>query len=72
MLTIDFVLGIYFLVIAGVFELLGVQYESIWSMVVFVVSFFLLSIIIELFTKAIYELSVRNITGKIGIFSSES
>ncbi|MDQ7862058.1 YrvL family regulatory protein [Peribacillus frigoritolerans] len=52
----------------GFFELLGVQYESIWSLIVFVVSFFILGIIVELFSKAIFKLSVRIITGKIKIF----
>ncbi|WMX56461.1 YrvL family regulatory protein [Peribacillus sp. R9-11] len=61
-LVVGFVLGLYF------FELFGVQYESIWSLIVFVVSFFILGIIVELFSKAIFKLSVRNITGKIKVF----
>ncbi|MBK5482048.1 MULTISPECIES: YrvL family regulatory protein [unclassified Peribacillus] len=67
-LVVGFVLGLYFFGLAGVFELLGVQYESIWSLIVFVVSFFILGIIVELFSKAIFKLSVRNITGKIKVF----
>ncbi|MFC4403835.1 YrvL family regulatory protein [Gracilibacillus xinjiangensis] len=63
-LVIVFVLGFYFFGIAGLFKLLGVQYTSIWSLVVFVVCFFLVSIIVELFTNAIYKLSVQNISGK--------
>ncbi|MFF2589622.1 YrvL family regulatory protein [Peribacillus butanolivorans] len=67
-LVTGFVMGLYFFGLVGVFELLGVQYESIRSLVVFVVSFFILGIIVELFFKAIFELSVRNITGKIKVF----
>ncbi|MBT2606539.1 hypothetical protein J7E55_26625 [Bacillus sp. ISL-53] len=67
-LVVGFVLGLYFFGLAGVFELLGVQYESIWSLIVFVVSFFILGIIVELFSKAIFKLSVQNITGKIKVF----
>ncbi|MFE0505100.1 YrvL family regulatory protein [Peribacillus butanolivorans] len=67
-LVVGFVMGLYFFGLVGVFELLGVQYESIRSLVVFVVSFFILGIIVELFFKAIFELSVRNITGKIKVF----
>ena len=48
--------------------MLGVQYDSIWSLVVFVVSFFILGVFVELFTKAIFKLYVRNITGKIKLF----
>ncbi|GGK02526.1 hypothetical protein GCM10007063_26050 [Lentibacillus kapialis] len=63
-LVAGFVLGIYFFGIEGIFELLSIQYKSVWSLVVFVVSVFILGIIIELFSKAIFKLSVRNITGK--------
>ncbi|MGM0890075.1 MAG: YrvL family regulatory protein [Bacillota bacterium] len=67
-LVVGFILGLYSFGLAGVFELLGVQYESIWSLIVFVVSFFILGITVELFSKAIFKLSVRNITGKIKVF----
>lgn len=63
------VIGLYIFGLAGIFELLGVQYKSIWSLVVFVVSFFMLGIFVELFSKAIYKLSVLNITGKIKLYS---
>lgn len=64
-LAAGFVLGIYFFGLAGIFELLGVQYKSVWSLIVFVVSFFVLSIILELFSKAIFVLLTRKITGKL-------
>ena len=64
-LVVGFIFGLYFFGMAGVFKLLGVQYDSIWSLVVFVVSFFILCVFVELFTKAIFKLYVRNITGKI-------
>ena len=64
-LVVGFVFGLYFFGMAGVFKLLGVQYDSIWSLVVFVVSFFFFFVFVELFTKAIFKLYVRNITGKI-------
>ncbi|MFS0762303.1 YrvL family regulatory protein [Peribacillus phoenicis] len=67
-MVVGFVMGLYFFGLAGIFELLGVRYESIWSLVIFVVSFFILGIIVELFSKAIFKLSVRNITGKIKVF----
>ncbi len=67
-LVIGFVLGFYFFGMVGIFELLGVQYKSIWSLVVFVVSFFFLGLIVDLISKVIYKLFVRNITGKVKMF----
>ena len=67
-LAAGFVLGIYFFGLVGIFELLGVQYKSIWSLIVFVVSFFVLSIIVELFSKAIFVLLTQKITGKLKMF----
>ncbi|MGN7400973.1 regulatory YrvL family protein [Cytobacillus praedii] len=64
-LVVGFVFGLYFFGMAGIFKLLGVQYESIWSLAVFVVSYFILGIIVELFSETIFKLSVRNITGEI-------
>nr|WP_255437756.1 YrvL family regulatory protein [Thalassobacillus sp. CUG 92003] len=64
-----FVVGLFFVGFAGVFELLGVQYESIWSLTVFVVSFFILGMIAELFSKAIFKLTVRNLKGNIKVFA---
>ncbi|WP_068672128.1 regulatory YrvL family protein [Oceanobacillus sp. Castelsardo] len=63
-LVIGFIFGLYFFGLAGVFKVLGVQYESIWSLVIFVISFFIIGIIVEVFFKVIFKLSVRNITGK--------
>ncbi|WNS76197.1 regulatory YrvL family protein [Bacillus sp. DTU_2020_1000418_1_SI_GHA_SEK_038] len=64
----SFVLGIYFLGLAGVFELLGVQYQSVWSLIVFVVCFFILSMIVELFSGAIFVMLKRKMTGKLKMF----
>ncbi|GGB40453.1 hypothetical protein GCM10011409_17460 [Lentibacillus populi] len=37
-----FIIGIYLFGMAGIFELLGIQYTSVWSLIIFVVSFFIL------------------------------
>ena len=63
-LAAGFIVGLFFFGLAGVFKLLGVQYESIWSLVIFVISLLIVSGIFELFSKLIFILSVRNITGK--------
>lgn len=66
--VVGFVFAIYFFGLAGAFTLLGVQYESIWSLVVFVTIFIMLGIIVELFAKVIFYLFVRNITGNVKLF----
>ncbi|WP_231889878.1 YrvL family regulatory protein [Oceanobacillus sp. Castelsardo] len=65
--VVGFVFGIYFFGLAGVFKVLGVHYESIWSLVIFVIGILIIGIIVELFAKVIYKLSVRNLTGKIKV-----
>ncbi|QDP39519.1 YrvL family regulatory protein [Radiobacillus deserti] len=66
-LVIGFLFCLYFFGMAGILKLLGVQYESVWSLVLFVTSFFILGIVVELFSKAIFTLSVQNITGRVKI-----
>lgn len=65
---IGFIFGLYFFGLAGVFKVLGVQYESIWSLVIFVIIFFIIGIIFEVFFKVIFKLYVRNITGRTKVF----
>ena len=59
------VLGIYFFGMAGILKLLGVQYQSIWSLVIFVASYFFLGLFVELFSNAIVKLTIQNITGQL-------
>lgn len=47
--VIGFVFGLFFFGFAGIFSILGVQYNSKWSLVIFVVCYFLLGGIIDLF-----------------------
>ncbi len=44
--------------------MLGVQYDSIWSLVIFVICMFGVGLILELVTKSIFVLSTRNMTEK--------
>lgn len=62
---IGILLGIYLLGIAGLFEILGVQYQSNWSLVIFVISIFFLGLPVDLIMGALADLSVENISGKI-------
>lgn len=64
-LVIGIIFGLYFFGLAGVFKVLGVQYDSVWSLVIFVISVFILSFFFELFSKVIYILLARQVTGKV-------
>ncbi|GAB4073712.1 hypothetical protein GCM10028778_12150 [Barrientosiimonas marina] len=63
-LVLGFVLAMFFFGFAGAFELLGVQYQSIWSLLLFVASFFILGTVVDLPFEAMAELSVKNMTGR--------
>lgn len=63
-----FVIGPFFFGFVGVFELLGVQYQSFWSLLIFVVSFFILGLVVELFSNAIFKLTSQHLTGKVKMF----
>ncbi|SFD95137.1 Regulatory protein YrvL [Bacillus sp. OV194] len=67
-LSISFVLGIFFLGIAGFFSLFGVQYESLYSLLIFVLFFFLLGFIFDLFSIAFIKLSSQYVLGKYQLF----
>ncbi|MEK4299360.1 regulatory YrvL family protein [Oceanobacillus sp. FSL W8-0428] len=66
-LAVGFVFGLYFFGLAGVFKMLGVQYDSIWSLVIFVICMFGVGLILELVTKSIFVLFTRNMTEKTKI-----
>ncbi|MCF3942643.1 regulatory YrvL family protein [Oceanobacillus alkalisoli] len=59
-----FIFGLYFFGLAGVFKVLGVQYDSVWSLAIFVVNLLVIGLIFEVFSNVIFKLSVRNMTGK--------
>ncbi|GIO23285.1 regulatory YrvL family protein [Oceanobacillus sp. J11TS1] len=64
-LVLGFIIGIYLFGMAGVFKLLRVQYTSVWSLLVFVVSFFILSAVIELISKPMSDLLAKKVTKKL-------
>ncbi|WP_052360704.1 YrvL family regulatory protein [Oceanobacillus manasiensis] len=53
--------------IAGVFNLLGVEYDTVWSLLLFVFAFYSLGIIVELFSKAIFKLTTLYIIGRFKV-----
>ncbi|MBY0097784.1 YrvL family regulatory protein [Mesobacillus maritimus] len=62
--SISFVLGIAYFGFAGIFSLLGVNYNSFYSLLIFVASYYLVGIITDIFSKAIVRVSSQFISGK--------
>jgi hypothetical protein len=62
--SISFVLGIVYFGFAGIFSLLGVNYDSFYSLLIFVASYYLVGIITDIFSKAIVRVSSQFISGK--------
>jgi hypothetical protein len=67
-LVIGFVFGIYFFGFVGVFKLLGIHYRSNLALVIFVASFFMLGILVDLFFDALAKLAVERVTGTVIAF----
>ncbi|MEI3604976.1 YrvL family regulatory protein [Pseudogracilibacillus sp. SE30717A] len=67
-IVIGFIFSIFFFGFAGIFQLLGVHYDSIWSLVIFVVSFFILGFIVDLIVDAMAKITVKNVTGSVNVF----
>ncbi|MDQ0154731.1 regulatory YrvL family protein [Robertmurraya andreesenii] len=70
-LVLGFVFGIYYFGFVGIFELLGVQYQSFSSLAIFVVCFFILGIFVDLFFGAMAKVAVENETGRVKSFCIE-
>lgn len=49
--VLGFLIGIFFLGFAGLFQLLGVEYNSILSLALFVIFFFIIGFVIDLFVN---------------------
>lgn len=65
---IGVLVGVYFLGIVGIFEVLGVEYQSIWSLIIFVISIFILGLPVDLVLGAMADLSVEKMQGKALVF----
>ena len=61
-------LTFFFLGITGFFSLFGVKYESFYSLLIFVLFFFLLSFIFDLFSIAFIHLSSQYVLGEYKLF----
>jgi hypothetical protein len=67
-LSISIIIGCIFFGIAGFFSLFGVQYTSPYSLIGFVLFFFLFGFVLDLFSIAFIKLSSEYISGKYKLF----
>lgn len=67
-MSIGVVFGLFFFGIAGFFSLFGVVYDSFYSLIGFVVLFFIVGFFMDLFANAFIKLVTMNMSGKPNIF----
>ncbi len=69
MFAIGFVIGIYYFGILGIFNLLGIQYKSLFSVFLFVIFYFLLGLVGDIVNKVFEVLlssfSMNKLTTKL-------
>lgn len=66
--VLSFVVGVFFFGFAGFFKIFGVQYSSISSLIGFVVFYFILSFILDLFSLIFANTASAYFSGKRTIF----
>lgn len=66
--ALSFVIGILFLGFAGAFDLLGVRYDSYFHLFIFVLSYFILGFILDIFAIGLIHLSTHYVSGKAPLF----
>lgn len=66
--SIGVVFGLFFFGIAGFFRLFGVVYDSFYSLIWFVVLFFIIGFVMDLFANSFIKVITMNMSGKTSIF----
>lgn len=64
LLALSFVIGIFLFGFAGLFTVLGVEYATKGSLLIFVIYFFLLGFIFDIFFDAVAKIAVENVSGR--------
>ncbi|WP_163103221.1 YrvL family regulatory protein [Peribacillus alkalitolerans] len=67
-LSITLVIGIFFFGIVGFFRLFGVEYTSPYSILGFVLFFFVFGLVLDLFANVLIKLSSQYISDKFKLF----
>ena len=63
-----FIIGIYFLGFVGVSKFLGVEYDSLWSLAIFVISVFVIGFFVEIIFDALTVLAVEKVSDYLTAF----
>ena len=61
LLIVGMIIGIYFLSFFGFTELLGIKYDSIWALTIFIISVLVLGIFVEL----VFDVLTKLVVGKV-------
>ncbi|MET3683269.1 hypothetical protein ABID56_001364 [Alkalibacillus flavidus] len=58
------IVAVYFLAMAGAFELLGVQYESVWRLALFAGGFFLIGAVLDVLVNPLADILAGQVSGR--------
>ncbi|CEE00942.1 MULTISPECIES: YrvL family regulatory protein [Bacillaceae] len=67
-LALSFIIGIFFFGFAGLFHIFGVHYESIQSLILFAVVYFIVALILDFLSILLFGLLSTYITNKFNLF----
>lgn len=67
-MAIGILFGIYFFGMAGIFNILGVQYDSFLSLAIFVISVFLIGIAADFLSLVFYIIFTKRVTDQTKLF----
>lgn len=67
-LPISLLVGLYFFGFAGLFSILGVQFDSFHTLLLFVLAYFLLALVMDVFSVMLYELISSFVSGEQQLF----
>lgn len=56
-----FIIGFYFLGFVGIFKFIGVEYDSLWSLAIFVISVFVIGFFVEIIFDALTVIAVEKV-----------
>lgn len=56
-----FIIGVYFLGFVGIFKFIGVEYDSLWSLAIFVISVFVMGFFVEIIFDALTVIAVEKV-----------
>ncbi len=66
--SLSFAIGIFYFGFVGIFSLLGIQFDSYYSLLVFVLLYFVVGIFTDIVSMALVTISYHYISGKLHLF----